>query len=99
MLTDARTHVVVTYTDKTDSVGGIVGKTIEGNLLRKVIAGNKLEGNREILVDKLIHSALNLLLLLTRGLVVEIETHLTLLTLHMGIITPPTAEDTDHRLV
>jgi hypothetical protein len=94
-----RTNIVVTDSYQSDSVRGIFRQTVERDFLWEIITGYKLESDREILVDKSIHATFYLLLLLTGGLVVEIETHLALLTLHMGIIAPLTTEDTDHRLV
>ena len=99
VLADAGTDVVVTNTDKTDGVGGIIRQTIEADIVRQLIAGDKLESDGQVFLDKLVHTAFNLLFLLTRRLVVEIEAHLALLTLDMGIIRTLTAKDAYHRLI
>ena len=99
MLADAGTDIVVANTDETDGVGGIIGKTIEADIVRQFITGNKLESDRQVFFDEFVHTALNLLFLLTRRLMIEIKAHLALLTLDMGIIGTLTAKDAYHCLI
>ena len=99
MLADAGTDIVVTDTNKTNGVGGIIWQTVKADIVRQLIAGDKLESDGQVFLDELVHTAFNLLFLLTRRLVVEIETHLALLTLDMGIIGTLTAKDAYHRLI
>ena len=99
MLADAGADVVVADIHQADGVGGILGKAGSINLLWQFVAGDELEGDGQILVDELVHAALDLLLFLARGLVVEVEAHLALLPIDMGIVRALAAEDSDHRLV
>ena len=99
MLADAGTDIIVANTDKTNGVGGIIWQTVKADIVRQLIAGDKLESDGQVFLDELVHTALNLLFLLTRRLVVELETHLALLTLDMGIIGTLTAKDAYHRLI
>ena len=99
MLADAGADVVVADAHEADGLGGIVGQTVCTDSLGQFIAGDELEGDGQVFVDEFVHPALYLLLLLARWLVVEIETHLALLPLDVGIITPLAAEQADHRLV
>ena len=99
MFADAGTDIVVTDAHEANGVGGVLGQTVEGNALWKFIAGDELEGDGQVLVDELVHAALDLLLFLARGLVVEVETHLALLALDMGVVGTLAAKEADHRLV
>ena len=99
MLADAGADVVVADAHEADGVGGILGQTVEGNALWKFIAGDELEGDGQVLVDKLVHAAFDLLLFLARGLVVEVEAHLALLALDVGVVGALAAKEANHRLV
>ena len=93
------THIKITDTNQSDSVGGIFWKAVCRNLLRKIITRDKLKGDRQILINQLIHHTFDILLFLTRRLVVKIKTHLTLLPLNMSIIRPFATKQTNHSLV
>lgn len=99
MLADAGTDIIVADTDQTDGIGSIIGQTVETDIVRQLITGDELECDGQVFLDELIHTTLYLLFLLTRRLVVEIEAHLALLALDMGIIRTLTAKDADHGLI
>jgi len=99
MFADTRTNVVVTDAHKTDGVGGIVGQAGLVDLLRQLVAADKLEGHGQVCFDELIHPTLNLLLFLATGLLIEVETHLALFPLDMGIVGAITTEYALHRLI
>ena len=85
MLADAGTDVVVADTHQADGVGGIVGQT---GLC-----------HRQISIDELVHTTLYLLLLLTTGLLIEMEAHLALFPLDMGIVGALTPKEALHGLI
>ena len=99
MFADTGTDIVVADTYQADGLRHISRKTIGIDALWQLIQRHKFECHGQILLDQLVHHALYLLLLLTARLVVEIETHLTLLTLDVGIIGTLTPKQTDHRLI
>ena len=99
MLADAGTDIIVADTDQTDGIGSIIGQTVETDIVWQLIAGDELECNGQVFLDELVHTTLYLLFLLARRLVVEMEAHLALLPLDMGIIGTLTAKDTDHGLI
>ena len=99
MLADAGADIVIADAHQSDSVAGITRQTVELHVERNLIARDKLEGHGQVFVNQLVHPPFNLTLLLTAGLMVQVEAHLALLSLHMGIITALTSEDTNHRLV
>ena len=57
------------------------------------------EGDRQIVVDQLVHATLYFLLFLTGGLMIDMKAHFALLTLDMSIERALAAEESDHRLV
>ena len=95
----AGADVVVADADKADGVGSILGQAVGIDLGGQLVAGDELEGDGQVVVDELLHLALNLLFLLAGGLVVEVEAHLALLALDVGIIGAFAAEDANHGLV
>ena len=95
----ARADVVVTDANQTDGVGGILWQTVGTDLRGKFVTRDKLEGDGQIVVDELLHLAFYLLFLLPTGLVVEVEAHLALLALDMGIVGAFATEDANHRLI
>ena len=99
MLADAGTDVVIADAHQPNGFGGILGQTAGIDLLREFIASDELEGDRQVGVDQLIHATLYLLLFLTRGLMIDMEAHLALLTLDMGVERALAAKEADHRLV
>ena len=99
MSPDTGTHIIIADTDKPDGLGSILWQTVCRNTVRQVVTCDKLEGNRQVFVDQLIHPKLYLLLLLTRRLMVKIKTHLAFLPLNMRIIRPFTTKQPDHRLI
>ena len=99
MLADAGTDIVVADSDETNGVGGIIRQTVEADVIGQLITSDELESDGKIFLDEFVHTVLNLLFLLTRWLVVEMETHLALLTFDMGIIGTFTAKDAYHCLI
>jgi len=99
MLADTRANIVVTYPYQSDGLRDVLGQTAGINALWQFIASHELKGHGQILIDQFIHPPLYLLLLLTAGLMIQIEAHLALLPLDMSIIGTLTAEDAYHRLV
>ena len=99
MSSDTGTHVVVADTHQSDGVGGIIGQSGKVDLLGQLAAGTELEGDGQIVGYQLVHATLYLLLILAGGLLVEVEAHLALLTLDMGIIGALTAKEALHRLI
>ena len=99
MLADAGTDIVVANPDETNGVGGIVWQTVEADIVRQFITGDELICDRQVFLDELVHTTLYLLFLLARRFMIEIETHLALLTLDMGIIGTLTAKDANHGLI
>ena len=95
----ARTDVVVANANKADGVGNISGQATGIDAFGQVINGDELEGDREIFIDEPLHLALNLLFFLATGLVVEVKTHLALLSLDVRIEGALTAEETYHGLI
>ena len=99
MTPDTGTHVVVADTHQTDGVGGIIGQSGKIDLLGQLAAGTELEGDGQVVGYQPVHATLYLLLVMATGLLVDVEAHLALLTLDMGIIGALTAEEALHRLV
>ena len=99
VLADAGTHVVVADAHQSDGLAGIVGQPVQRNVLGQIVARHELERHRQVLLYQFLHPALYLPLLLSRGLVVQVEAHLALLPLHVGIIAATAAKQPDHRLV
>ena len=99
MLADTGTDVVVADTHQADGVGGIVGQAGLIDLLRQLVAGDKLERHGQICFDELVHATLYLFFFLATGLLIEMETHLAFLPLDMGIVRALTAEDPLHGLI
>ena len=99
VLPNTRTDIVVTYAHQTDGVGSIVGQTAGIDFLRELITGDELEGDRQMVIDQLVHATLYFLFFLTRGLMIDMKAHLALLTLDMSIERALAAEESDHRLV
>ena len=95
----AGADVVVADADQSDGVGGILWQPVGIDLRGQIVARDEFEGDGQVVVDELLHLALNLLLLLAGGLVVEVEAHLALLALDVGIKGPFAAEDANHGLV
>ena len=99
MFAYTRTNIVVTNTNQTDGLRGILRQTVDINALWQLVAGDILESYRQVFLYQLVHPSLNLLLLLTARLAIQMKTHLTLLPLNMGIIGTLTTKETDHSLV
>ena len=99
MTANTGADIIITNADQTDGVGDIFRQTVGKDFWRKIIPRDELEGHRQVLVNHLIHPKFNLLLFLTRRLVVKIKTHLALLPLYMRIIRPLAAKQPDHCLV
>ena len=99
MASDAGADVVVADADQSDGVGGILWQTVGTDLRWQFVARDELEVDRQVVVDELLHLAFNLLFLLTGRLVVEVEAHLALLALDVGIIGAFAAEDANHGLI
>lgn len=99
MFANARTDIVVANANQTDGAGHIVRKTVERDLIGQLAELTELEGDGQVFVDKTLHLALYLLLLLTGGFAVEIETHLALLALDVCIIGTLASEEAYHGLV
>ena len=85
MLADTRTDIIITDTNKSDGIRHIFWQTTGIDALRQLIARNKLESDRQILLNEFVHPHLNHLLFLTAGLMIQMKTHLTFLPLYMGI--------------
>ena len=96
VLAYAGTDVVVPYSDQAYRLAGIGGQAVEGDVGGQAVAGDELEGHGQVVGYQGIHATLNLLLLLAAGLVVEVEAHLALLPLYMGIIAAPASEQLNH---
>ena len=86
VFSDAGADVVVAYAHQSDGVGSIVGQPVEADTFGQVITCGELEGDRQVFVYQAIHLLLYLFLFLPTGFVVEIETHLALLALDVGIV-------------
>lgn len=86
MTTYTWTDVVIADPHKADGVGSIFRQTTRINLLGQFVTRHKLEGDRQILINQFLHAALDLLFFLARGFVIEVEAHLALFTLDMGIV-------------
>lgn len=99
MFANARTDIIVANANQTDGTGYIVRKTVERDFIGQLAELAELEGNGQVFVDKTLHLTLYLLLLLTGGLAVEIETHLALLALDVCIIGTLASEEAYHGLV
>ena len=100
MTADAGTDIVVADAYQSDGVAGIVGQAREiDTLWQVVIARHDFVGDGQVIVDELVHASLDLLLLLSRGFMVEQEAHLALLALHMGVIAALASEHADHGLI
>ena len=95
----AGADVVVADAHESDGIGSILWQAVGIDLRGQLVARDELEGDWQVVVDELLHLALNLLFLLSAGLVVEVEAHLALLALDMGIIGAFAAEDANHGLV
>lgn len=111
MLADARAHVVVADAHQAYGVARVVGQTVERNAavgrIRLSVhddalelgTADKFERDGHVLVDELVHLALNGALLLTVGLVVEYVCYLTLLALDVGVVGALASEHAHHQLV
>ena len=99
VLANAGTDIVVANTHEADSVGGIVGQTGLIDLFRQLFAADELKCHRQISIDELVHTTLYLLLLLTTGLLIEMEAHLALFPLDMGIVGALTPKEALHGLI
>lgn len=99
MFANAGTDIVVANANQTDGAGHIVRKTVERDLIGQLAELTELKGDGQVFVDKTLHLTLYLLLLLTGGLAVEIETHLALLALDVCIIGTLASEEAYHGLV
>ena len=86
VFSDAGADVVVAYAHQSDGVGSIVGQPVEADAFGQLITGDELEGDGQVFVYQAIHLLLYLFLFLPTGFVVEIETHLALLALDVGIV-------------
>ena len=99
MASYAGTDIIVSDSYKTDSVARIGWQTVCRHIGRQGVEGDELEGDRQILVNQLVHAPLYLFLLLPRRLVVKQETHLTLLPLNMGIEGTVASKEPNHGLI
>ena len=99
VLANAGADVVIANTDKTDGLRGIGWQAVERDIIREIVARDKLEGHRQVIGYQLVHAALYLALVLARGLLIEMETHLALLALYMGIERTTAGEHANHRLI
>ena len=96
---DAGTDVVVTNTYQSDGFAGIVGQSAQFNAVRQFVASDILERHGQVGLYQFVHASLYLFLLLSAGLLVQVETHLALFPFHMSIIAAPTVEHPDHGLI
>jgi len=99
VLPNTWTDIVVANAHQTDGVRSIIGQTTGIDFLRELITGDELEGDRQIVINQLVHATLYFLFFLTRGLMIDMKAHLALLTLDMSIERALAAEEPDHRLV
>ena len=99
MLADTRTDIIITDTNQSDGIGYIFWQTTGIDALWQIIERNKLECDRQILLNEFVHPHFDHLLFLTARLMIQMKTHLTFLPLYMGIKRSLTAKDTYHRLV
>ena len=99
MFANTGADIVVTDAHEADGVRGIIGQAGLIDLLRQLVAGDKFERHGQICFDELVHATLYLFLFLTTGLLIEMETHLTLLPLDMGIVRTLTTEEPLHGLI
>jgi hypothetical protein len=99
MFANAGTDIVVANANQTDGAGHIVRKTVDRDFIGQFAELTELEGDGQIFIDKALHLTFYLLLLLTGGLVIQIETHLALLSLNVCIIGTLASEEAYHGLV
>ena len=99
MFANTGADIVVTDAHEADGVRGIIGQAGLIDLLRQFVTGDKLKRHGQIFFDQLVHATLYLFLFLTTGLLIEMETHLTLLPLDMGIVRTLTTEEPLHGLI
>ena len=99
VLADAGTDIVIADTDETDGLGGVGREAVEGDIIGEIIAGDKLKRHRQVVGYELVHAALYLTLVLARGLLIDMEAHLALLSLYMGIERTTAVEHANHRLI
>ena len=97
MLTDTRTHIVITDAHQSDGLTGILWQTLQRQqCIRRSLLSihddavqfgtrHKLERHGQILLNQLVHLSFNLPLHLPVGLPVKNITDLTLLSLYMSI--------------
>ena len=99
VFTNTGADVVVAYAHQSHDITGIVGQPFEADALGQLVTTDELEGDGQVFVNQTIHLLLNHLLVLSRRLTLETETHLALFTFDVGIVGTLTTEQPDHRLV
>ena len=99
VLADAGADVIVADAHQADGLGGIGRQAVGIDALGQVVAIGKLIADGHVESDEAVHLRLDLLLLLARGLVVELVGDLALLALHVGVVASLRAKEADHQLV
>lgn len=99
MLTDARADVVAADADKAKGLAGIVGKLVELHSVGDGVASDEFVGDREVLLDELVHGALNVGNLLGSGADGEVVVDFRLLALDVRVLGALAAKHSHHGLV